>query len=329
MISVGPVVRAGIVGGSMRSLPAGVYLLLIPLFHTSSGLAQTVPTMCSMRCPNGSMSEPVPCDGSVLPACQRRSAPVVPSYDPAAAAAAERKRNASAVDQEGLAAENSGDLEEAANKFMRAEDLDPENADIQAHLERVKAQLADQESTEVNRVLRQRIDDSIAAAHIRALRLELEKKLARRQALASVDPVSAECIFDGLPGCTEPVALVVVSAGMPPVPADAARFIESIPKSVRERPEVKSQINYYEHTSRIRGALQNKMIADKAAAKANPGDDKAKIRVVGDAGSLKAALVDEHYAKQPLVSMSIGLFGHSSASSGSAEGGGAKTGSNQ
>jgi tetratricopeptide (TPR) repeat protein len=207
-----------------------------------------------------------------------------------------------------VAAESRGDLEEAADNFMKAEDLDPESAEIEAHLEHLKVELAerraDQESADHIRAERQRIDDSINAAHIRAQRMELEEKLARHQErAAAVDPVSAACIFDGSPGCTEPIPVAVVNSGTPPIPADAARFIESIPKGVRERPEVKRKIDYYARTARIRGALQNKMIADKAAAGANPGD-KAKLRLVGDEGSLKAAVVDEHEAKKPLLDFS-------------------------
>ena len=58
--------------GPSRSLLSSSALLIISFGCAASSYAQ--PTMCSMRCPNGSMSEPVPCDGSVLPACQRPTA---------------------------------------------------------------------------------------------------------------------------------------------------------------------------------------------------------------------------------------------------------------
>jgi tetratricopeptide (TPR) repeat protein len=276
--------------------------------HASPNSAQNIPTpagqsLCDTPSARGTAAYNYYC-GACYPRCGSGGNT---NYDYAAAqraqADAERKRNASAIDQEGLAAESRGDLEEAANKFMKAEDLDPESPEIKAHLEHVRGELADQGSAEHIRAVRQRIDDSISAAHTRAQRLELEK-LARRQArVAAADPVSAACIFDGLPGCTEPIPLVVVNADMLPVPADAARFIESIPKRVRERPEVKSKIDYYARTARIRGTLQDKMIADKAAAKANPGD-KSTLRLVGDEGSLKAAVADEHAAKKPLLNFS-------------------------
>ncbi len=59
----------------VASKPLPYFVLFsLSLGYTASNFAQTSPSMCSMRCPNGTMSEPVPCDGSVLPACQRQSA---------------------------------------------------------------------------------------------------------------------------------------------------------------------------------------------------------------------------------------------------------------
>ncbi|MGB8845982.1 MAG: hypothetical protein WCC73_09900 [Terracidiphilus sp.] len=193
----------------------------------------------------------------------------------------------------------------AADNFMKAEDLDPENAEIEAHLESVKtelaARLADQESAGQILAERKRIDDSINAAHMRAQDMKMEEKIAKRQErAAAVDPVSAACIFDGSPGCTEQIPLAVVNPGTPPIPADAARFIESIPEKFRQMPDVKRKIDYFAHTARIRGERQNKMIADKAAAGPNPQGD-AKLKLIGDEGFLNAAMTDEHIAKKPLL----------------------------
>jgi tetratricopeptide (TPR) repeat protein len=118
---------------------------------------------------------------------------------------------------------------------------------------------------------------------------------------------SADCVFDGTKGCGVPVALVTVSAGSPPVPPEAAKYIESIPKSVRQRPAVKANIALYEHMASVRGELQNQMIADAAAAKAHPDDESKKLKVMEDSGHLKAAKDDENKAKER-VGFSIGLL---------------------
>ncbi len=307
MISVGPAPRAHIAEDAVRaSRLAGFIVWTVLVGHPPSNSAQYIPTpagqsLCDTPSARGTDAYNYYC-GACYPNCGSGGNS---NYDYEAArraqADAERKRKASAADQEGLDAENHGNLDAAADSFLKAEDLEPDSAEIKAHLERVRAELADQESAEGLRTNLQRIDDSINAANVRAQGMKLEAELARRQAhVAAADPVSAACIFDGRPGCTEPIPLVVVSEGMPPVPADAARFIASIPKSVRERPEVKIKVDYYARTARIRGALQNKMIADKAAAGPNP-DDKARYRLVGDEGSLKAAVADEHAAKKPLL----------------------------
>ncbi len=129
--------------------------------------------------------------------------------------------------------------------------------------------------------------------------------------VAAASERSADCVFDGSKGCGAPVALVIVSAGNPPVPPEAAKYIESIPKSVRERPAVKANIALYEHMASVRGKLQNQMIADAAAAKAHPDDESKKLKVMEDSGHLKAAKDDEKKA-QERVGFSIGLLGHPS-----------------
>jgi len=301
-------VEVGIVENSMRaSLIAVVFVSVVLIGQPSSNSAQSIPTpagrpLCDEPSARGTYWYNYYCNSAP-------TAPAGPTAEEVKAAEraradADRKRNARAVDQEGLAAESRGDLEEAANKFMKAEDFDPESAAIQAHLERVRAELADQESSEVIRVLRQRIVDSIAAAHTRAVRLELEREISIHKARVAVEgPVSAECIFDGSPGCTEPVKLVIVSADMPTVPEDAARFIKSIAQNVRERPEVKSNIHYYAHTAHIRGTLQNQMIADHHDYVNATGDQKSKLKfkLVGEIGPLKIAGADEHKAMKPLL----------------------------
>jgi tetratricopeptide (TPR) repeat protein len=295
------------------SLVTVVFLWAVLVGHLSPSSAQNIPTpagqsLCDSPSSRGTAAYNYYC-GACYPHCGNGGNT---NYDygvvQRAQADAERKRNASAADQEGLAAESRGDLEEAANQFMKAENIDPESAEIEAHLEHVKAELAarraDQESAEQILAERKRIDDSINAAHIRAQGMEMEERIARHQErAAAVDPVSAACIFDGTPGCTEPIPLAVVNSGMPPIPADAARFIESIPEKFREMPDVKRKIDYYSRTARIRGELQNKMIADKAAAGPNP-QGEAKLRLIGDEGPLNAAKVDEKAAKKPLLDFS-------------------------
>lgn len=125
--------------------------------------------------------------------------------------------------------------------------------------------------------------------------------------VAAATARSADCVFDGRTGCGAPVALVTVSAGSPPVPPEVAKYIESIPKSVRQRPAVKANIELYEHMASVRGELQNQMIADAAAAKAHPDDESKKLKVMEDSGHLNAAKEDEKKSKER-VGFSIGLL---------------------
>lgn len=133
--------------------------------------------------------------------------------------------------------------------------------------------------------------------------------------VAAATARSADCVFDGRTGCAAPVALVTVSAGSPPVPPDVAKYIDSIPKSVRQNPAVKPDITLYEHMASVRGQLQNQLSADAAAAKAHPEDESKKLKVMEDSGHLNAAKEDEKKSKER-VGFSIGLLNqHSGAPS--------------
>lgn len=143
-------------------------------------------------------------------------------------------------------------------------------------------------------------------------RSKKDGKALTQARVAAATAKSADCIFDGAKGCGAPVALVTVDAGSPPVPPEAAKYIESIPKSVRERPAVKADIALYEHMASLRASLQNQMIADTAAAKAHPEDESRKLKVMEDSGHMTKAKEDEEKAKQR-VGFSIGLLNQPSS----------------
>jgi len=69
---------------------------------------------------------------------------------------------------------------------------------------------------------------------------------------------------------------------------DAAKYIESIPENVHQKPAVKADIALYEHLASVRGKLHNQLIADAAAAKTHPEDASKKLKVMEDSGHLKA-----------------------------------------
>lgn len=138
-------------------------------------------------------------------------------------------------------------------------------------------------------------------------RPQKDSKALMQARVAAATAKSADCIFDGGKGCGAPVALVTVDAGSPPVPPDAAKYIESIPKSVREQPAVKADIALYEQMASLRARLQNQMIADAGAARAHPEDESKKLKVMEDSGHVTKAKEDEEKAKQR-VGFRIGLL---------------------
>ena len=142
-----------------------------------------------------------------------------------------------------------------------------------------------------------------------------EGEALRQARVAVAGDASADCILDGRAGCKDPVPLVKFSPTAPPLPPDAAKFIESIPKSLRDKPGVKRDIDMYEHFASVRAEAQNQMIADVAVAKAHPDDETDRLKVMEDSGHLKAASDDEQKVKQR-ISMSIGLIPQSKMASG-------------
>jgi len=129
----------------------------------------------------------------------------------------------------------------------------------------------------------------------------LKRQLAEMQAhSAAVSPQSADCIFDGMKGCMA-VPLIELAPGTLPIPADAARFLKTIPPTVQERPDVKPKIEAYEHMAGVRGKFQNHVIADIAVSQANPTDLRARQRLDADTAQLKIAVRDEHELKKPLL----------------------------
>ena len=129
--------------------------------------------------------------------------------------------------------------------------------------------------------------------------------------VAAASAPSAACIFQGSRGCGSPVPLVQVSQGDLPVPADVAQYVLSIPHNVRDRPAVAREIKQYEYFASIRAAKQNQLVADQEAAKASPGDEVKKLKVMQDTGEAKASLTDENAALKRVkktINMSIPLI---------------------
>jgi len=154
-----------------------------------------------------------------------------------------------------------------------------------------------------------------------------QKQALAQARVAAAGEASAACIFDGSKGCQKPVALVTVGGGGLPVPADVKAYIDSIPKNVRDKPDVALEIKQYEHFAGIRGEKQNNLVADEAVAKANPHDEDKQFKVMQDQGEAKAALTDETNSRdrvKQVVSMSIDLIPQSGTPQNSAATGPAK-----
>jgi len=152
--------------------------------------------------------------------------------------------------------------------------------------------------------------------------------LAKHQLKAlAANPNLAPCIFDGRP-CPNTVDLVQLDAGSEEIPPDAANYIRSISKSVRENPAVNREVALYEHMASVRARLQNGMVRDVATWKAAPEDETLKMRVESDNAKLNIARKDETSAKAR-VNFSIAKFNQGSdAKSGEPSKPTAKNGSN-
>ncbi|MDQ2925475.1 MAG: hypothetical protein M3R43_07970 [Acidobacteriota bacterium] len=224
----------------------------------------------------------------------------------------EQKRNAADAQRRGQSAASRGDWADAANQFMAALTFAPGSPDIRAQLMHANNMIADQAAARDMDALRARIADAIAAADMAALNDAVAEQIANQKRAALVAYIketkaerearssliskeSANCIFDGRGGCVppQPVPLYPVTPGGVTVPADAAKFIEGIPKAQLVQPFVAREVALFARDAHYRGELEGVLTAAKAAANAHPDDPQATARVAVISGQVKAAKTDE------------------------------------
>ena len=196
-------------------LPIALRVLVIGVIGAAVGFGASpargdAQMTCSVRCPNGSMSEPIPCTSSYVPMCLRRTYPSVPqgpSPDELRVreqqlaqqqlvaqqqeAERARMRHAAEADQLGMDALNRHDWNTAVDRFSEGLRIAPEDPALRAHLVMARDAFANAAATETLVVLRQRTDNAIATANLAALRISTENAIIARR-LAALSRALAE-----------------------------------------------------------------------------------------------------------------------------------------
>lgn len=113
------------------------------LCSSLSGVAQDT---CSVRCPNGSMSETFDCNSNYVPVCLRRTAAPRPAAQPnlETDTVPKEKVEAQQLNLQGIDASNDGDYQKALDYFSQALELQPEDEAIQENRQKVLARIESQ-----------------------------------------------------------------------------------------------------------------------------------------------------------------------------------------
>lgn len=311
-------------------------LIALPFALLPAGAdAQSACAQLGVNCHTNISSGPPPrpaCDANCW--AQRREWARERAEQRRQAAAQRRAWKASNNNNRGVAEFNKGNYAKALRLFKSANSLHYDSVyaqNIDIARQRLQNQAAEKQAARQQRAAakqlaaQQKAEAKAAAAEARreAQQAEaarkLQAKLARENGasgatgtapaggdalmearVAAASSQSAACILDGSTGCTAPVPLVEIGAGDPPLPADSAAYVKELPAEARKDPEVKRNLDMYEHFASVRGEAQQQLIADVAVAKAHPGDENAKMKVMEDTGNLNGAAKDEQQAKTRL-----------------------------